>query len=212
MKGMIWNVLEKRKGKSCWLWNVYKTLKCYMFKKNTNIWNAHMKGIYEMPHKRNILKCVEKRKGKVESSWVWNVYKKLKCYMFKKKGMFEISHERKNVKCVRKEILWNVSEERKGKVESCWLTRWYFSPTPMYSSVGLPSWTNNHVPEIRFAIWEKYFLQFKTNTFVNIGQILLCYSYVLLSGPAIREQITMSLFILAIFFEIIISEISDIMT
>ena len=85
--------------------------------------------------------------------------------------MFEMLTWKEYVKCLTKEILWNVSEERKGKVESCWLTRWYFSPTPMYSSVGLPSWANNDVPEIQFAIWHKWILQFNTNTFCNLRQI-----------------------------------------
>ena len=34
-------------------------------------------------------------------------------------------------------------QEGKGKVESCWLTRWYFSAAPVYSSVSLRWWTNN---------------------------------------------------------------------
>ena len=189
-KEILWNVSEERKGKveSCWLWNFFKNFKCYVFKRKRNIWNVHMKGICEMPHKRIIWNVSEERKGKVERYWLWNVYKKQNVIYLKGKQIFEMLTWKEYVKYLTKEILRNVSEERKGKVESCWLTRWYFSPTPMYSSVGLPSWANNDVPEIQFAIWDKYILQFKTNIFVNLRQILFSYYYVLLSEPAIVNK------------------------
>ena len=86
--------------------------------------------------------------------WIDWQYNWLTIYLMKttlyQKQMYEIFT---TIEILQHKECLKCLQEGKGKVESCWLTRWYFSAAPVYSSVSLRWWTNNQPYFFSKAAW-----------------------------------------------------------